>query len=106
MTQPGDLRPGSPAGRLVLAAAVLGSGMAMLDGTVVTVALPRIGAEFGVPLSVLQWTVNAYMLTLAGLMLLGERSATGTAGGGCSHWAWSGSRSPPCSADWPGRTPC
>lgn len=71
MTQPGDLRPGSPAGRLVLAAAVLGSGMAMLDGTVVTVALPRIGAEFGVPLSVLQWTVNAYMLTLAGLMLLG-----------------------------------
>ncbi|MFD5316156.1 MFS transporter [Streptomyces sp. NPDC127098] len=67
----GELTAGSPAGRRVLACAVLGSGMAMLDGTIVTVALPRIGADLGVPLSDLQWTLNAYMLTLAGLILLG-----------------------------------
>ncbi|MEV1006894.1 MFS transporter [Streptomyces sp. NPDC049881] len=60
-----------PAGRRVLGAAVFGSGMAMLDGTIVTVALPRIGADLDVPLSDLQWTLNAYMLTLAGLILLG-----------------------------------
>lgn len=70
-TGSGNLRPESPAGRRVLACAVLASGMAMLDGTIVTVALPRIGADLDVPLSALQWTVNAYMLTLAGLILLG-----------------------------------
>ncbi|WP_308013785.1 MFS transporter [Streptantibioticus parmotrematis] len=67
----GGLRLASPAGRGVLACAVLGSGMVMLDGTVVNVALPRIGADFDVPLSALQWTINAYMLPLAGLILLG-----------------------------------
>lgn len=61
----------SGAGRGVLACAVLGSGMTMLDSTVVNVALPRIGADFGVPLSALQWTITAYMLPLAGLILLG-----------------------------------
>ncbi|NJQ03701.1 MFS transporter [Streptomyces zingiberis] len=71
MTRAGELRPGSPAGRAVLAAAVLASGMAMLDGTIVNVALPRIGADFGAELAALQWTVNAYMLTLSGLLLLG-----------------------------------
>jgi EmrB/QacA subfamily drug resistance transporter len=45
--------------------------MALLDSTVVNVALPRIGAEFDADLAVLQWTVNAYMLTLAGMILLG-----------------------------------
>ncbi|GAB2888801.1 MFS transporter [Streptomyces mayteni] len=67
----GDLGTDSPTGRRVLASAVLGSGMAQLDGTIVTVALPRIGADLNVPLSDLQWTLNAYMLTLAGLILLG-----------------------------------
>lgn len=45
--------------------------MAMLDGTVVNVALPRIGTDLGAPLAALQWTLNAYLLTLAGLILLG-----------------------------------
>ncbi|WSU39898.1 MFS transporter [Streptomyces sp. NBC_01089] len=67
----GSLRLASPAGRGVLACAVLGSGMTMLDATVVNVALPRIGADFDVPLSALQWTITAYMLPLAGLILLG-----------------------------------
>ncbi|MGP3926551.1 MFS transporter [Streptomyces sp. 8N616] len=45
--------------------------MALLDSTVVNVALPRIGADLNADLAVLQWTVNAYLLTLAGLILLG-----------------------------------
>lgn len=45
--------------------------MAMLDSTVVNVALPRIGRDLDASLADLQWTVNAYMLTLAGLILLG-----------------------------------
>ncbi len=52
-------------------ATVLGSGMAQLDGTIVTVALPRIGSDLGAGFTALQWTVNAYTLTLAGLLLLG-----------------------------------
>lgn len=58
-------------GRGVLAATVLGSGMAQLDGTVVNVALPRIGVDLHAGLTALQWTVNAYTLTLSGLLLLG-----------------------------------
>ncbi|WP_227980588.1 MFS transporter [Nocardia spumae] len=65
------IRLSSPSGRWVLLATVLGSGMAMLDATVVNVALPRIGDEFGASMAGLQWTVNAYTLTLAGLILLG-----------------------------------
>jgi EmrB/QacA subfamily drug resistance transporter len=55
----------------VLAATVLGSSMAMLDGTVVNVALPTIGKSLHTSLAGLQWTVTAYTLTLAGLILLG-----------------------------------
>jgi EmrB/QacA subfamily drug resistance transporter len=45
--------------------------MAMVDSTVVNVALPRMGRDLDADLAALQWTVNAYMLTLAGLILLG-----------------------------------
>src|SRR5689334_16855751 len=65
------LRLSSAAGRWVLACSVLGSGMTLLDGTVVNIALPRIGTDLGVTLASLQWTVNGYLLTLAGLILLG-----------------------------------
>ena len=58
-------------GRFVLGATVLGSGMAQLDGTVVNVALPRIGENLHAGLTDLQWTLNAYTLTLSGLLLLG-----------------------------------
>jgi EmrB/QacA subfamily drug resistance transporter len=61
----------SPTGRWVLAAAVLGSGMAFLDATLVNVALPRIGQDLDADLAGLQWTANAYVLTLASLILLG-----------------------------------
>src|SRR6476619_8352469 len=61
----------SARGKWVLTATVLGSGLAMLDGTVVNVALPRIGEDLGGGLTSLQWTLNAYTLTLYGLLLLG-----------------------------------
>jgi EmrB/QacA subfamily drug resistance transporter len=65
------LRYASPRGRWVLAAAVLGSGLAGLDATVVGIALPAIGRDFGVGVEGLQWVITAYTLTLAGLLLLG-----------------------------------
>ena len=67
----GTIRLSRPTGRWVLLTAVLGSGMALLDSTVVNVALPHIGEDLNADLSVLQWTVNAYLLTLAVLILLG-----------------------------------
>jgi EmrB/QacA subfamily drug resistance transporter len=67
----GDVRMDSVAGRWVLTATVLGSGMAMLDSTVVNLALPRIGEDLDASFSQLQWIVNAYTLTLAALIILG-----------------------------------
>ncbi|HEX2507758.1 MAG TPA: MFS transporter, partial [Miltoncostaeaceae bacterium] len=55
----------------MLLATVLGSGMAFLDATVVNIALPAIGEDLDASLAGLQWTVNAYALTLAGLILIG-----------------------------------
>ncbi|MFJ2608671.1 MFS transporter [Streptomyces sp. NPDC087425] len=66
-----DVRLASPQGRWIVLTTVLGSSMAMLDSTVVNVALPRIGRDLDAGLAALQWTVNAYMVTLAGLILLG-----------------------------------
>jgi EmrB/QacA subfamily drug resistance transporter len=66
-----QLHTGTAAGRWVLLATVLGSGLAMLDATVVNIALPTIGRDLDAGLSSLQWVVNAYTLTLAGFLLLG-----------------------------------
>jgi EmrB/QacA subfamily drug resistance transporter len=71
MTDPTGMRMGTPAARRVLLATALGSGMVLLDATVVTVALGRIDAELGAGFVGLQWTVNAYTLALASLILLG-----------------------------------
>src|SRR6202034_1521149 len=68
---PAQIRTGQPRGRWIIAATVLGSSMAMLDSTVVNVALPTIGKELNTSLAGLQWVVTAYTLTLAGLILLG-----------------------------------
>ena len=67
----GMLRLSSASGRWVMLATVLGSSVAMLDSTVVNIALPAIAAELGGGMAGLQWTVNGYTLTLAGLILLG-----------------------------------
>ena len=65
------LARGSAQGRWVLAAAVLGSGMAMLDGTVVNIALRNVGEDLGATVAQLQWVVNSYLLALASLILVG-----------------------------------
>jgi EmrB/QacA subfamily drug resistance transporter len=52
-------------------ASVLGSGMAFLDGTAVNVALPALQRELGAGMAGLQWTVDAYLLTLSAFLLLG-----------------------------------
>ncbi|MGA5699587.1 MFS transporter [Peterkaempfera bronchialis] len=67
----GGVRLGRADGRWVLGAAVIGSGMTLLDSTVVNVALPTLGADLHASLAGLQWTVNGYTLTLAALILLG-----------------------------------
>lgn len=68
---PPELRLDAAAGRWVLLATVLGSGVALLDATVVNIALPAIGRDLGGGLGALQWIVNGYTLTLASFILLG-----------------------------------
>lgn len=65
------LRYTSNAGRWTIAATVLGSAVAALDSTIVSIALPVIGRDFGVGIADLQWVTTGYLLTLAGLLLLG-----------------------------------
>jgi EmrB/QacA subfamily drug resistance transporter len=67
----GTIEYSSTVGRGVVLAAVLGSGMAMLDGTVVNVALKTIGKDLHASLAELQWITNGYLLLLASLILLG-----------------------------------
>ena len=57
--------------RLTLVACILGSGIALLDGTIVNVALPTIQRDLGGGLAAQQWVVNAYLLTLGSLILIG-----------------------------------
>ncbi|MGM1064518.1 MFS transporter [Saccharothrix sp. Mg75] len=61
---------GTGRARAVLATTILGSGMAMLDSTIVNVALPRIGAELGASVAGLQWVLDGYLLALAALVLV------------------------------------
>lgn len=65
------LRYGTGPARWVLLVTILGSGVAFLDATVVNVALPAIGREFHAGLSDLQWTLDAYLLTLGSLIVIG-----------------------------------
>lgn len=65
----GSMRLASRAGRWVLAVAVLGEVMVLLEATVVNVALPAIGRDLGAGVAGLQWTLNGYVLTLAALVL-------------------------------------
>lgn len=65
------MRYSSAAGRWVIAATVLGSGMASIDATVVGIALPSIGRDFHASLGALQWVLTGYLLTLAAWLLIG-----------------------------------
>ncbi|MDP9075727.1 MAG: MFS transporter [Actinomycetota bacterium] len=65
------VRYGTAAGRWVLFTTIVGSGIAMLDGTVVNVALPAIGRDLGASVAGLQWVITGYLITLSALILLG-----------------------------------
>ncbi|MEO7129824.1 MAG: MFS transporter [Dermatophilaceae bacterium] len=71
ITSPEPVAYGSPTGRAVIAAATLGSGMTLLDGSVVNIALKTIGTDLGADLAALQWIMNGYLLSLASFILLG-----------------------------------
>jgi MFS family permease len=57
--------------RLTLVAMCIGQGMILLDNTLVNVALPAIQKGLGVTPGALEWTVNAYVLALASLIIVG-----------------------------------
>jgi EmrB/QacA subfamily drug resistance transporter len=64
--------PCAPSARpYLLAATILASSMAFIDGIVVNVALPAIQVQFHVGFDVLQWIVNGYALILGALILMG-----------------------------------
>lgn len=58
-------------GGVVLAATILGSSMAFIDGTVVNVALPALQNAFHASIADVQWVVESYALMLAALLLVG-----------------------------------
>ena len=63
--------PPAPSRRLILVACILGTGMVFLDGTVMNVALPAIQEDLGASLADQQWVVEAFLLTLSSLLLVG-----------------------------------
>src|SRR5690606_6696163 len=56
---------------MVLAACVLASSMAFIDGSALTVALPALRADLGADLASVQWVLNGYVLALASFTLIG-----------------------------------
>ena len=61
----------SDAAPLILAATIIGSSLAFIDGSVVNLALPALQANLNATVSDVQWVVEAYALLLAALMLVG-----------------------------------
>src|SRR6185437_7450394 len=57
--------------RMVLAACVLASAMAFIDGSALSVALPKLRAFFHADFATAQWVLNGYVLALAALTLIG-----------------------------------
>ncbi len=70
MTSAADY-PDAGRGRWLLAATILGSSLAFIDGTVVNVALPALQSALDATLTGVQWVVESYALTLAALLLTG-----------------------------------
>src|SRR6266478_2077810 len=64
-------RPVTADGPWILAAAILGSSMVFIDGTVVNVALPALQSALHATLADVQWVVESYALFLAALLLIG-----------------------------------
>src|ERR1700693_5575978 len=63
--------PATTNGSWILAATILGSSMAFIDGTVVNVALPALQSALHATLADVQWVVESYALFLAALLLIG-----------------------------------
>ena len=63
--------PGARQKRLILIACILGSAIVFIDGTVVNVALPSIRSDLHAGLATQQWVMEAYLLTLGSLILIG-----------------------------------
>ena len=57
--------------RIILAACVVSSSMAYIDGSVLTVSLPALRTAFATDLATVQWVINGYVLALAALTLIG-----------------------------------
>src|SRR5918992_1294658 len=79
--------------RLILVAAILGTTVVTVDGTVVNVALPAIEDDLGGGLAGQQWTSNAYLVTLGSLLLIGGSLGDifGERGKAVGAWtAWGG----------------
>jgi EmrB/QacA subfamily drug resistance transporter len=71
-TYAGSDTPCAPSARpYVLAATILASAMAFIDGSIVTIALPALQADLDAAFASLQWIVNGYALLLGGLILVG-----------------------------------
>lgn len=68
---PGQIRIASAPGRWILLGTILGTAVVFIDSTVVNVALPAIGEDLGGGVSGLQWTIDAYLLALSALLLVG-----------------------------------
>lgn len=69
--QAGSIELSSSLGRRLIATTVAGSAVAMLTATVVNVALPSLADDLGASSSEQQWVINAYLLTIASLILVG-----------------------------------
>src|SRR5205823_9991364 len=70
-TQPDVTDCGRATGQWVLAAAILGSSITFIDGTVVNVVLPVLQRELRATVAEAQWIVESYALMVASLMLVG-----------------------------------
>ncbi len=57
--------------RIILAACVISSSMAFIDGSALTVALPKLRSALGADLATVQWVITSYVLALAALTLIG-----------------------------------
>jgi hypothetical protein len=92
-------QPAAVNGQWILAATILGSSMAFIDGTVVNVALPALQSALHATLSDVQWVVESYALFLAALLLIGGALGTCT---GAARFSLLELRSfplpPPCAA--------
>ena len=68
----------------LIAATVLASMVGFLDAYVVNVAVPAIGRDLGASVTTLQWSLTAYLVTVAALLLVSGALPTASAGDACS----------------------